>query len=150
MVFIPPLNKAEQQMVEEHLFVVQQAIHKEIIVNENIFGFEYDDLFQEGCIWLCKAAVRYRPEKEAQFSTFARKVVSNGLKTYCRLMCCKQKRMLSIPSHSDPEYGIPAMDQFESEESWDDILGAIDTAILLDRLKKQYSGTIRLGIEAIE
>lgn len=150
MTFIPPLNDTQRQLVENNLFVVQQAIRKEIIVNEGIFGFEYDDLFQEGCIWLCKAAVSYRPDKEAQFSTFARKVISNGLKTYCRLMCSKQKKLLAIPSYSDPEDSGIALDQFATSDSWDDILASLDAMLLLDMLKHQYTGTVRLGLEAIE
>lgn len=150
MTFIPPLNNAQRQLVENNLFVVQQAIRKEVIVNESIFGFEYDDLFQEGCICLCKAAVSYQPDKEAQFSTFARKVVSNGLKTYCRLMCSKQKRLLAIPNYSDPEDSCIALDQFSTNSSWDDILASLDTTLLLDLLKHQYTGTVRLGLEAIE
>lgn len=150
MAFIPPLDDAQRLLVENNLFVVQQAIRMEIIVNESVYGFEYDDLFQEGCIWLCKAAVSYRPEKEAQFTTFARKVVANGLKTYCRLMCSKQKRLLTIPSCSDSEENTLAMDQFANNESWDDIIANLDAMALLTTLKHQYTGTIRLGIEAIE
>ena len=150
MAFIPPLDDAQRLLVENNLFVVQQAIRMEIIVNESVYGFEYDDLFQEGCVWLCKAAVSYRPEKEAQFTTFARKVVANGLKTYCRLMCSKQKRLLTIPNCSDLEENSLAMDQFANNESWDDVIANLDTMALLTTLKHQYTGTIRLGIEAIE
>ena len=129
---------------------MRQAIHSEIIVNETIFGFEYDDLYQEGCIWLCKAAACFDSQKDVQFSTFAHKVITNGLRTYCRLMCNKQKRLVTIPSMSDPDEPGLAMDQFSGEDIWEDLLAQMDTEIMLDRLKQQYKGTVRLGIEALQ
>ncbi len=136
--------------METHLHIVKQVIHSEIIVNESIYGFEYDDLYQEGCIWLCKAAATFQPEKEVQFSAYARKVVTNGLRTYCRLMCNKQKRLVSLPSTSGPEDSTLSLDQFAAEDSWESILSQMDASFLLGRLKSQYQGTIRLGIEALE
>ncbi len=44
------LNSRQQRLVEENLSVVRHAIHKNIIVNDSLYGFEYDDLYQEGCI----------------------------------------------------------------------------------------------------
>ena len=145
----PALNTAQQRLVEQNLDVVHKTIYREIAVNENIVGFEYDDLFQEGCIWLCKAAVSYDVEKGIPFGSFARRVVSNGLKTYCRLVGNKQKRLVTIPIHSDPEFPGLAMDQFPGTENWEDIFSMIDVLLLLETLKHQYRGTTRLGIEAI-
>ena len=86
-----PLNEEQQQLVEsclsgERIALVHRAIREHIVVNETIFGFGYDDLYQEGCIWLCKAAATFQKEKGVKFETYAYKVVSNGLRTYCRLM----------------------------------------------------------------
>lgn len=114
MTHIPPLNDDQRQLAETHLHVVKQVIHNIIVVNEQIYGFEYDDLYQEGCLWLCKAAVHYQPEKNIQFSTFAKKVVANGLKTYCRLMHNKQKHLVMLPNYFDPVENTPAIDQFTS------------------------------------
>ena len=90
-----PLNEKQRQLVESclsngRLTVVHQAIREYIVVNETIFGFGYEDLYQEGCIWLCKAAATFQEEKGVKFETYAFKVVANGLRTYCRLMCSKQ------------------------------------------------------------
>ncbi len=143
------LTPQQQRLAEDHLHIVRQAIHAEIIVNETIFGFEYDDIYQEGCVWLCKAAACFQPEMDVKFATFARKVVSNGLRTYCRLMCSKQKRLITLPSTSDPDDSILAMDQFPSEDRWHEVLAQMDCEIMLERLKQQYTGSIRLGIDAI-
>lgn len=85
------LNSRQQRLAEENLSVVRHAIHKNIIVNDSLYGFEYDDLYQEGCIWLCKAAISFDETRNIKFATYAEKVVANGLRTYCRLMCGKQK-----------------------------------------------------------
>ena len=71
------LNKKQQLLVESNLSVVKYAIHKNIIVNDSLYGFEYDDLFQEGCIWLCKAAVSFDESRDIKFTTYAEKVVAN-------------------------------------------------------------------------
>ncbi len=144
------LNESQQKMVSAHLYVVSRAIHKFIIVNETIYGFEYDDLYQEGCIWLCKAAVSFQPNKNVKFENYAEKVVANGLRTYCRLMCAKQKRIYSVPIYSEPDSEQFALDQIPSEDNLDDVFSMQDTLLLLNSFKHQYSGTARLGIEAIE
>ena len=65
------LNNQQQRLVENNLGVVKLAIHKSIIVNDNLYGFEYDDLYQEGCIWLCKAALSFDETRDIKFSTYA-------------------------------------------------------------------------------
>lgn len=150
MTCIPKLTDTQRRLVEDHLYVVHQVIHDRIVVNEQLYGFEYDDLFQDGCIWLCKAAVHYRPEKAVQFSTFAKKVITNGLKTYCRLMFNKQKRLVSLPNYADPSEQILSMDQFSSGPDRDQFESELDVFLLLQNLKRQYTGTTRWGIEAIE
>ena len=75
------LTDTQRDMVEANMDVVRWAIHTSIQVNEQCYGFGYDDLFQEGCIWLCKAAVTYDPDGGASFPTYAQKVVENGLRT---------------------------------------------------------------------
>ena len=145
-----PLNDIQKKLVEDNLDVVKQAIRAAIIVNETIYGFEYDDLYQEGCIWLCKAAVKYDPEKDVLFSTFAQTVVTNGLRTYCRLMCNKQKRVISIPNYSDADAEQLSFEQFSTVDETDRTIAEIDTMNLLNSLKSQYTGTVLRGIEALE
>lgn len=77
------LTKDQQTLVEKNLSIVHWVIVNNIHVNPGICGLEYGDLFQEGCLWLCKAAFTYNAG-QAQFSTYAKKVVKNGLLSYCR------------------------------------------------------------------
>ena len=86
--------------------MVKLAIHKNIIVNDSLYGFEYDDLYQEGCIWLCKAAVSFDETRNIKFSTYAERIVINGLRTYCRLMCGKQKHHIVIPIQKEQDLSL--------------------------------------------
>ena len=144
------LTSKQQVMVEENLGVVKSAIHKSIIVNDNIYGFEYDDLYQEGCIWLCKAAVSFDEKREIKFASYAEKVVTNGLRTYCRLMCGKQKRQVTLPVHSEPEEDGFSLELLPAGDMLEALFEEQDVITLLQRCKQQYSGSARLGIEAIE
>ncbi len=144
------LNAEQKILVEKNLGVVRFAIHKNIIVNDNLFGFEYDDLYQEGCIWLCKAALSYNEARDVKFATYAEKVVSNGLRTYCRLMCGKQKHQISVPAQTEPDTDGFSLEQIPAEDSLDKIFEEQDILLLLQNCKRQYTGTARLGIEAIE
>ena len=143
------LNKKQQLLVESNLSVVKYAIHKNIIVNDSLYGFEYDDLFQEGCIWLCKAAVSFDESRDIKFTTYAEKVVANGLRTDCRLMCGKQKHHVSLPSAETDMDGF-SLEQLPAEDPLDKIFEEQDVLLLLQGCKCQYTGTARLGIEAIE
>lgn len=144
------LNNQQQKIVEENLGIVKLAIHKSIIVNDNLYGFEYDDLYQEGCIWLCKAALSFDESRDIKFATFAEKVVTNGLRTYCRLMCGKQKHQTLLPAQSEPDENGYSLDQIPAEDMLDKLFEEQDVFLLLQKCKKQYTGTVRLGIEAIE
>ena len=97
------LTDAQRSMVEANMDVVRWAIRTSIQVNEQRYGFGYDDLFQEGCIWLCKAAVTYDPDGGASFPTYAQRVVENGLRTYCRLQRSKELRSFPVSEIFDTE-----------------------------------------------
>lgn len=142
------LTFGQQKLVEQNLNIVSRAIYRYIIVNETLIGFEYDDLYQEGCIWLCKAAAGFQPEKGVPFTAYAEKVVANGLLTYCRLTCGKQKRLRSMSLHTAPEFVLEEIPDSAHRE--EDVIAEMDAAQLLRHMKQQYTGTTRLGIEAIE
>ena len=144
------LNSGQRELVEQNLTVVKMAIHKSIIVNSNLYGFEYDDLYQEGCIWLCKAAHSFDESREVKFATYAEKVITNGLRTYCRLMCGKQKHHILMPAQSDEEDDGFSAEQLPAEDMLDSLFEEQDIYTLLQNCKQQYTGTAKLGIEAIE
>ena len=142
------LTEAQQELVENNLSLVYWVIMESIHVNETIYGFGYEDLYQEGCIWLCHAATTYNPARSL-FPTYARKIVRNGLLSYCRQMCFRQRRFtyLTVGLHgellADGELVMPS-DNFHVQ------INMIETLDLLACAEKKYQGVTRLGIEALK
>lgn len=142
------LTREQQKLVEEHLSIVHWTIRESIYVNETVYGFGYDDLYQEGCIWLCHAAATYNAGL-AKFSTYAKRVVHNGLVSYCRQICDSQKH-----------FSISALDEYceltiESNISGQSDTFAICTDImetmeLLSSSSRNYQGVAKLGIDALK
>lgn len=89
------LTAAQQRLVEENLAVVERVLRFNVRVNPCIVGLSYEDLYQEGCVWLCKAALTFDPAR-GSFASYARQVVQNGLVSYCRNLTGKQSRMISL------------------------------------------------------
>ena len=143
-----PLTKEQQALVEKTLSLVYWVIMESIHVNETIYGFGYEDLYQEGCIWLCHAAATYDPAR-SQFPTYAKKIVRNGLLSYCRQMCLKQRRItyLAVGLHgellADGE-PVAQPDDFHAQ------LNMIETLDLLAWAEKKYQGVAKLGVKALE
>ncbi len=142
------LTKVQQELVENNLSLVYWVIMESIHVNKTIYGFEYEDLYQEGCIWLCHAAATYDPARSC-FSAYAKKVVRNGLISYCRQLCSRQRRFtyLTVGKHgellADGELVMPS-DNFHVQ------INMIETLDLLACAEKKYQGVTRLGIEALK
>ena len=142
------MTKEQQELVVSHLSIVQWVIREHICINENVYGYGYDDLFQEGCIWLCHAAMTYDVAL-AQFGTYAKTVVRNGLFSYCRQLRLRQNRFTYL---SEGEYGeiyadsnpVTAPDTFEQQ------LSLMETVDLLESRVSHYNGVARLGIKALE
>ncbi len=76
------LNDCEKKLVEDNLGLIPKIIGRCISVNENILGLGYEDLYQDACVALCKAAVTYNGT--ASFPTYAGTVVRNYLISQCR------------------------------------------------------------------
>ena len=141
-----PLTAAQQQLVEANLAAVTWAIRDGIHPNESIPGLGYDDLYQEGCVWLCRAAQSFEPGR-AQFSTYAKKVVRNGLLSYCRQQYGKQSHLspLTVDEIDESAAAQPAMRQDEQEAQLSDM----ETEDLLRAHAVKYNGVARLGLEAL-
>jgi len=136
-------------LVETHLDVVKWVIRSHIHVNEAVCGLGFDDLFQEGCIWLWKAALSYDAER-AGFKTYAKTVVKNGLISYCRKLSGHGAKVsvlsLDAPVHPENPCGAAFADFLEAPDAYADL----DTLAFLSELKQGYTGTVRAGIEALE
>lgn len=70
------LTREQQQKVEENMGLVGKVI-KDKVHGTNQYGiYSYDDLFQIGCIGLCKAAAT---DKGGHFSTYAYRLIWNEI-----------------------------------------------------------------------
>lgn len=143
-----PLTNEQQEMVAANLSVVHWTIRESFHVNETIYGFGYDDLYQEGCIWLCHAAVSYNPAL-SKFPTYAKKVVRNGLTSYCREQCSRERHFtrLGVGEHGELTAEGSVLQQPDDFESR---ISMLEVMQLLESRARDYSGVTRLGIKALE
>ncbi len=70
------LTKEMQEKVEENMGLVGKVIKDKIHGLENTNFYSYDDLFQIGCIGLCKAAYS---DRGGTFSTYAYRLIWNEI-----------------------------------------------------------------------
>lgn len=141
------LTQAQQELVETNLSAVTWAIRESITVNEHIPGMGWDDLFGEGCVWLCRAAQSFDPAR-AQFSTYARRVVRNGLISYCRHLGGQERRTarLAVDGNGDLPESLLLSD---TPDGFKARLAEMETTELLHSCAGSYSGVARLGVEAL-
>lgn len=143
------LTETQRALVEHHLSVVDFVLMDHISVNSQITGLGRDDLYQEGCVWLCRAAATY-DGRSASFGTYARKVVRNGLISYCRKIGRQPVELpLASDLSSDDDTGGYGHEPYV-EDTADGVIDSADAMALLRRMRREYSGTARLGIEALE
>ena len=142
------LTKDQQTLVEKNLSIVHWVIVNNIHVNPGICGLEYGDLFQEGCLWLCKAAFTYHAG-QAQFSTYAKKVVKNGLLSYCRKICSQGRHISRLIIGDQGELAADGEQLEQPDDHFDSHLSRLETLDLLEASKQNYQGVARLGIEAL-
>lgn len=143
------LNAEQQKLVERHLAVIHWAIHYFIKVNKSICGFEYADLYGEGCVWLCKAAISYDSSR-GDFAAYAQTVVKNGLLSYSRIMCRKQEQQRLLLDPDCPDGDGSYVDRLVAVDNFEAILSALDAEVFFQRIKSRYDGITLRGIEAIE
>lgn len=142
------LTDAQRELVEHYLSVVDWVIMDHIKVNPQICGLDYADIYQEGCLHLCRAAASY-PGAPEKFGAYARKVVRNGLISYCRQVC-RQEPALPLLEECLSEDGAPSEGPSHLEQKILDQLIREDLFRALHKAHRQSSGVVRLGIEALE
>lgn len=139
------MNEKQNHLVETHLDVVKWTIYRYIKTNEYVVGLSYDDVYQEGCAALCKAAATF--DGSVKFITYAQVVVKNNLISYCRGVARKQKDAAVPLDEADAYSGGEPSDGGVSIE---ELIIESDILKLLESVKVEYSGAARLGIEALE
>ena len=132
-----PSNERDM-LIENNMRLVGQVIKDKVRDIQGIGIFTYDDLFQTGCIGLCKAADTYRPGKGC-FSTYAYLLIRNEIfdaLEYATLRRNREELVApdDLPDRSEPDtYGVSLH----------------DLGLILDDAQAGASGVIAKGIDAI-
>lgn len=134
-----PLNDEQRMLVEENMGLVGKVI-KDCLKNPAAQGcYTYDDLFQIGCIGLCKAAQTNRPGRGA-FSTYAYLLIHNEI--YNELeRGTKYAREMStyyLDVEVAPHY-----------EDYEQLIRCRELMSLLDRAEATATGITSKGIRAL-
>ena len=136
------LTAAQRQLVEENLAVVERVRRFEVRANPCIAGLGYEDLYQEGCVWLCNAALTFDPMR-GSFASYARRVVQNGLVGYCRNVLSKHQRTVLL---GDLKPAV--LTALEAQNAVSSHIKC-ETPLLLAAAESQYSGVTRKGVHAL-
>ena len=136
------LTVAQQRLVEENLTVVEHVLRFEVRANPCIVGLGYEDLYQEGCVWLCNAALTFDPAR-GSFASYARRVVQNGLVGYCRNVLSKHQRTVLL---GDLEPAV--LTTLEAQNAVSSHTKC-ETSLLLAATESQCGGVTRKGVHAL-
>ncbi len=86
---------------------------------------------------------------QAQFSTYAKKVVKNGLLSYCRKICSQGRHISRLSIGDQGELAADGEQLEQPDDHFDSHLSRLETLDLLEASKQNYQGVARLGIEAL-
>ena len=101
------------------------------------YYFELDDIYQEGCIGLIKAARSFKPEKGIKFSTYAARCIQNEIKMYFRKESSKKK--ISIPTLDAP---LPEQADDSEKLCYKDLLSTRHNRYAIDVTHFEVEGEI--------
>ena len=108
------LTPEQQHVVENNMGLVGKVIKNKVHGIDQLGCFTYDDLFQIGCIGLCKAAAT---DKGGCFSTYAYRVIWNEI---CDVLiqATRHSSREQLLVHSDyrDELSMAVLDQLKSGE----------------------------------
>jgi RNA polymerase sigma factor (sigma-70 family) len=138
MGFMRQLDNKQRRLVEENIGLVGGVIRDHVRDAHGIGVFTRDDLFQIGCIGLCKAASAYKPGK-TKFSTYAYILIRNEIFDALEYATLRRNREQATESGALP-----------GSETWDMPDGDLETLTrALDAALSGASGVTAKGIEAI-
>ena len=140
------LTPDQQKLVEENLDLPDILLRTRIHPNETIRGMEFEELYQCGCLALCRAAATY--DCSTQFRTYASRVVYNAMIDQCRTAQKHYGNTLSYDSAVGDEDTHSVF--LQAAETVDDTALADELTELLADAKRIHKGAVLKGIEAIE
>lgn len=143
------MNRTEQKLVEDHIYLIRPILLNTVRMNETVQGLGYEDLYQTACAALCRAAMEYRSDKGAAFPTFASAVIRNSLLSSCRYAARIQGSLVYLDApvngEDDLTYAQLLADERQKSPDGDDSF----VLSLLRDAESRYSGCTRKGIQAL-
>lgn len=134
------LTEEQRVKVEENMGLVGKVIQDCVHTLDKGCIYDYDDLFQIGCIGLCKAAQTDRPGYKGAFSTYAYLLIRNEIYTQLEYATRRGRELATDPAE------LPCHEEahdLEQAESCAALMG------MLDHAESAASGVTRKGIQAI-
>ena len=100
-----PLTEKQRELIVNHLDLVAQVLNKHICRDLSNPDLDWDDLYQTGCLALCKAALFHNTEKP--FGPYAARAIRNALFDYCgksmryRKPLCTMEQLPEVPVYDE-------------------------------------------------
>lgn len=133
------LNAEQRRLVEENMGLVGKVISDKVRDVSQIGIYTYDDLFQIGCIGLCKAAESAKPSSTS-FSTYAYVLIRNEI--FTALEYATKRRNKEQVTDPVELTGANSFDETAFE-----LQGAVGTA--MESALARASGVTAKGIRAL-
>ena len=143
----------QHRLIEESLSLVRWTVKRYFACDEGVVGLAYDDLYQEGCIALCRAAAAYDAQR-GEFDTFAVTVIRNHLIDYCRTISADVRGQSVVSLDEMAESGwegdSPERLMERTNRSQEAAVSEMNADSFLESRRVRYQGAARLGVEALE
>lgn len=134
------LTEEQRVKVEENMGLVGRVIQDCVHTLAKGCIYDYDDLFQIGCIGLCKAAQSDQPGHKSAFSTYAYRLIRNEIYTQLEYATRRSREQATAPE----ELPCAVLDEnLEQREA------CLELMSLLDQAEATATGTTAKGIKAI-
>lgn len=137
------LTPAQQELVEKHMELVGKVITKYIMPNASNPDMEWNDLYQTGCLALCRASLSY--DGVRPFEPYAIRIIRNALTDYCRIANKHPQCSLDEPISE----GSTIHDFLAAESETETAYQLLRTSEAIDYLTEQhknYSGVVQKGV----
>ena len=129
------LTDVQRIQVEQYMPLVKRVMKNCVHGPTGIY--DWDDLYQYGCIGLCDAAATYDESRNVLFETYAYTLIRNEIFNALEYATRRKKRELSLDTET-----MPQETSLSSEPD-------ADLSALLDAVAGNASGVVAKGIEAI-
>ena len=134
------LTEEQQVRVEENMGLVGKVIRDCVHTLDKGCIYDYDDLFQIGCIGLCKAVQTDRPGNKSAFSTYAYILIRNEIYTQLEYATRRGREQATNPAE------LPCI---RLDDNLEDSVACRELMELLEQVEATATGTTAKGMQAI-